>query len=79
MSNPSGKRVYHSFDPNAGYPAGGNLYYECVTCGVVLPSSPSDSTLCSCGNIAIDVDYGRISIKDHAAARLFSLEDSGGR
>ena len=67
-------RTYHSYNPKQGYPAGSNLYYECQKCGDVVPSLPKDSIFCSCRNIAIDVDYGRISIKDYSLVKLFSTE-----
>jgi hypothetical protein len=68
------KRTYHSFDPQKGYPAGKNLYYECTKCDDVIPSLPADSISCTCRNICIDVDYGRIAIKDHKFAKVFSEE-----
>ena len=67
-------RTYTSFDPLQGYPAGTDLYYECGICGDVLPSLPKDSIMCSCKNITIDADYGRISIRDHGMIKLFSLK-----
>jgi hypothetical protein len=51
------------FDPKKGYPVGPNLSYRCRTCGVVLPSQPPDGMGCKCGNIFIDVDYARVSVK----------------
>jgi len=66
-------RIYRSFDPNIGYPVGKNLYYECLRCGDVLPSEPEDGTRCTCRNILIDVDAGRISIEDHALVKLFAV------
>jgi hypothetical protein len=69
------KRTYHNLDPAAGYPAGGNLFYECERCGDILPSRPEDSTHCKCRNIMIDADYGRIKIQDHPKVKLFSLAD----
>ena len=69
------KKIYHSYDPERGYPAGSNLYYECLKCGDIVPSLPIDNIFCSCRNIAIDVDYGRISIKDHSLIKLFSIEE----
>jgi hypothetical protein len=67
------KRMYQTFDPAAGYPAGEGFFYECVKCGDSISSAPKDSMGCKCKNIFIDVDYGRISIKDHKAAKLFTL------
>jgi len=68
------KRTYQSFDPQKGYPAGKDLYYECTKCGDVISSLPADSISCKCRNIHIDVDYGRVAIKDHRLAKLFSEE-----
>ena len=68
------KRKYHSFNAKLGYPAGSNLFYECTGCGEVMPSFPDDSIVCSCRNISIDIDYGRISIKNHDLVKVFSIE-----
>jgi hypothetical protein len=73
MENSIKKRNYHQFDPASGYPAGENFFYECLKCGEILPSLPKDSIMCSCKNIAIDVDYGRVSIKDNKLVKLFSI------
>ncbi len=62
------------FDLNHGYPAGDTLFYECLHCGTIIPSRPPDSTSCRCGNISIDKGYGRLSIKDHAEARLLAVD-----
>jgi hypothetical protein len=69
------KRVYYDVDPATGYPAGSDLFYECQRCGDVLPSRPEDNAACTCRNIMIDVDYGRIKIQDHAKVKLFSLRN----
>lgn len=73
MSDPK-RRVYFSFDPANGYPAGENVYYECERCGGVLKSLPEDSVHCECKNIIIDADYGRVSVKDHSLMRAFSIK-----
>jgi hypothetical protein len=75
MNDENKKRSYHNFNPVNGYPAGSNLFYECLRCGEIVPSRPSDSTHCKCRNIMIDVDYGRIKIQDHAQIKLFSTMD----
>ncbi len=64
---------YRSFDPLKGYPADDRLFYECLQCGDIIPSIPKDSCRCSCRNIMIDIDYGRISIQDNNQIKLFSL------
>ena len=73
----SDKRRYLPFDLKSasGYPRGENLFYECTKCGDVLPSMPKDSTSCSCKNLHIDVDYGRLAVADHGFFRIFSTEN----
>ena len=68
-------KKYHTFDPSVGYPAGPNLIFECLKCGESIPSRPSDNVSCKCHNIMIDVDYGRIRIKDYAQVRLYSTAE----
>jgi hypothetical protein len=34
---------------------------------------PKGNTRCSCRNVVIDVDYGRIAIEDHTKIKLFKL------
>lgn len=72
MCDSKEKRFYRSFNPEINYPTGNDLFYECCICGDVLPSLPKDNVSCSCRNIMIDIDYGRISIKKHEQAKLFS-------
>lgn len=74
MNNIKQKKIYHQFNTDSGYPAGNNLFYECLRCGEIIKSLPDDSVMCSCGNITIDVDYGRISIKEDNLVKLFSVE-----
>jgi hypothetical protein len=68
---PEGKRRYLDFDPRSGYPAGRDVFFDCVRCGTVLPSMPLDSMACKCGNVRIDVDYGRIGVTDHELLKAF--------
>lgn len=65
-------RTYHSLNPSAGYPADKGLFYECLQCGELVPSLPDDSMSCKCCNMRIDVDYGRIVVKEPERVRLFS-------
>lgn len=51
------------FNPKLGYPVGPKLSYRCKSCGDVIPSQPEDGVGCRCGNIFVDVDYARVSIK----------------
>ena len=61
------------FDPRTGYPAGPDLAYECLQCGDSLPSQPQENHGCRCGNIFVDVDAGRISVRDDHLVRLFRV------
>ena len=65
------------FDPRQGFPAGKFLFYECGICGDTMPSMPDRTTACACRNVVIDVDAGRISVKDESKLRLF--EETGTR
>lgn len=64
-------KAYITFDPDSGYPAGADIFYECLGCGETYPSMSTDSYRCSCGRLALDVDYGRLSVKDHRLFRAF--------
>lgn len=64
-------RKYFTFNPERGYPKGKNIYYECVTCGAVIPSVPPDNVGCRCGNIFVDVDSGRVAVTDVEKMRAF--------
>jgi hypothetical protein len=70
------QRSYVPFDPRSGYPTGDNLYYECTICGDTLPSLPEDGIGCSCRNIFIDVDAGRMSVRDDSKIKLFYASDA---
>lgn len=78
MSNTKTERAYHSFDPELGYPSGEDLFYECQICKAVVPSQPPVDTRCICGNIMIDMSFGRMGVADPKQARLFSLRDVQG-
>jgi hypothetical protein len=67
-------RKYLSFDPAQGYPAGRRLRYECLICGVTLPSIPEHTDSCRCENIVVDVDGGRITVKVPAQMKLYEIE-----
>jgi hypothetical protein len=70
------EKKYLDFSPSKGYPAGPDLNYECTICGCVIPSIPDDNIGCDCGNVFIDIDAGRISIKNDKEVKLFSSENS---
>jgi len=55
-----------AYDASRGYPANKNLYYECPLCHSWIPSLPDDyaEARCTCGHIEIDIDWGRLSVRD---------------
>ena len=72
-------RNYLTADPEiTGYPVGDSLFYECTRCGTVLPSQPPDNIACTCNNILIDVEWGRVRVKDHSQFKMFAVADTGG-
>jgi hypothetical protein len=68
------KKIYINFDPTEGYPVEENLYYECQNCASIICSMPNDSLSCECGNIRIDVHYGRLAMRNNELMRLFYFE-----
>ena len=72
MSNT--QRNYVNFNPRDGYPAKLGLFYECTRCGDVVASVPKDNIGCKCDNIFIDVDAGRIAVRDVSQVKLFSTK-----
>lgn len=64
-------REYLTLNPEEGYPIGSDLFYECLTCNETVPSMPRGNAHCKCRNIMLDVDFGRISIRDNSKIKLF--------
>jgi len=67
----TGGRQYIDFDPRKGYPAGPDLFYECGICGDVIPSMPDNAAACRCGNVLVDADSGRVSVREGEKLRIF--------
>jgi hypothetical protein len=62
-----------SYDPSKGYPAGEDIYYKCLKCDFLLASQPGECAGCSCGNLFIDWDWGRFSVRNHDDLRIVRL------
>ena len=45
-------------------PKGEGIFYQCTACLSIVPCTPDDNTGCRCGNVFVDVDYHRLSVKD---------------
>jgi len=43
---------------------GRNIFYKCLYCETIIPSTPKDSIGCKCGRIAIDFDMHRLCVED---------------
>ncbi|MBN8711692.1 MAG: hypothetical protein BGO12_18290 [Verrucomicrobia bacterium 61-8] len=60
-----------SFVKNGGLPNTPNKFLECLECTGIVPLFSKENTHCKCNNICLDVDYGRVSIRDWDKIRLF--------
>ncbi len=49
-------------------PAGGDLYYECTDCTVIINSVPRIKSACACGNLT--GANGELSIKDPTKVKV---------
>lgn len=68
------KLKYLKINPEKGYPFSKDYYYECLICGEILFSQPEKNISCSCGNIFIDVDEARFSVRDNNMIKLFKVK-----
>jgi hypothetical protein len=64
-------RTYLSLVPNQSIPTGPNLFLECLLCGEVVQLSMSKNARCTCQNIRLDAEAGRIAIRDWNKIKLF--------
>ena len=66
-------RIYIPAVLGEGYPAGRDVRYECLRCGGVVASMPTydEPWTCSCRNVRVDADAGRVSVDRHEQLRVF--------
>lgn len=64
---------YLDIDLTRGFPAGDAIRYECLSCGDVLLSTPPHAVACKCRNVIVDVDAGRVAVKDATKFRAFTI------
>lgn len=64
-------RKYLFLNPLGGYPTGPDIFYECGICGDSVPSMPDNAAACSCRNIVVDADAGRVSVKDKGKFKAY--------
>ncbi|MCL2523543.1 MAG: hypothetical protein FWF20_10850 [Betaproteobacteria bacterium] len=73
MLNIDLRKIYnfHPVEPTpdpAALPSGGDLYYECLDCAVIVNSVPHIKTACACGNLS--GAGGKLDVKDPARVRV---------
>ncbi|MHB8255490.1 MAG: hypothetical protein ACYDEV_17835 [Acidiferrobacter sp.] len=68
------KKTYLAVDASNGYPAGEMIRYECLVCGDTLQSMPQHAIACKCRNVIVDVDAGRVAVKDSRKFIAYSIE-----
>ncbi|MDR1848635.1 MAG: hypothetical protein LBQ75_01195 [Zoogloeaceae bacterium] len=49
-------------------PTGGDLYYECADCGMIVLSVPRIKTACTCGNLS--GHSGKLNVKDATKVKV---------
>ena len=54
-------------DPEA-LPTGGDIYYECLDCSVIVNSLPYIKSSCSCGNL--EGSGGKLTVKNPAQIQV---------
>lgn len=64
-------RKYLFINPFGGYPTGPDIFNECGICGDSIPSQPENAVACSCRNIVVDADAGRVSVKDKGKFKVY--------
>lgn len=65
------EKRYLNMDSSKGFPAGDSIRYECLACGDTLLSIPPHAVACKCRNVIVDVDAGRVTVKDATKFRAY--------
>ena len=73
MLNIDLRKIYNFYPiepaPDAGaLPTGGDVYFECLDCSVVVNSVPHIKAACACGNLA--GAGGKLEVKDPVRVRV---------
>lgn len=67
-------KTRHYLNMNAR-PCREGIFYECTRCGDIVASKPGETMRCSCNNIMIDWEAGRISILDPSHVQVFEEQE----
>jgi hypothetical protein len=65
---PKTRFIHVPHDFGTGWPSGEELFYECLKCGVIIPSTQDGQ--CECGGVYVDAGYGRAGADDISQVRL---------
>ncbi len=73
MLNIDMRKIYNFYPvepaPSAdALPTGGDLYYECLDCSVIVNSVPHIKSACACGNL--QGAGGKLQVRDPARVRV---------
>ena len=73
MLNIDMRKIYNFYPvepaPSAdALPTGGDLYYECLDCSVIVNSVPHIKSSCACGNL--QGAGGKLEVRDPARVRV---------
>ena len=73
MLNIDMRKIYNFYPvepaPSAdALPTGGDLYYECLDCSVIVNSVPHIKSACACGNL--QGAGGKLEVRDPARDRV---------
>ena len=77
MLNIDLRKIYNFYpvepapDP-AALPTGGDVYYECLDCSVIVNSVPHIKAACACGNL--EGGGGKMGVKNPARVRVGGLQ-----
>lgn len=73
MLNIDMRKIYNFYPVEPGpsadaLPTGGDLYYECLDCSVIVNSVPHIKSACACGNL--QGAGGKLEVRDPARVRV---------
>ena len=63
-------KKYTSASELTKYPFRKNIDYKCLKCGDIIPSDPPTNVHCTCRNIMIDRDAGRMKVNDPSQVQM---------
>lgn len=62
------------YDIDVEKPKGLSFYYKCEFCRVILPSNPDEPCECACGNIVLDPEMFKMSVRNYKKFTVLQLQ-----